>query len=80
VLYSWLYPFADDTPLALLAFYGPMFSVWAAAAFAATRRTGKVSTGLTTGAVVAFATFCAHDLLVVVRVNLFLDELTRRAH
>ena len=79
VLYSWLYPLADDTPSALLAFYGPMFSLWAAAAFVATRRTGKVFTGMLTGAVVAFATFCVYDLLVVLRVNLFLDELTGRA-
>jgi hypothetical protein len=25
VLYSWLFPLADDTPTALLAFYGPIF-------------------------------------------------------
>jgi hypothetical protein len=29
VLYSWLFPLADDTAIALLAFYGPMFLVWA---------------------------------------------------
>ena len=79
VLYSWLYPLADDTPTALLAFYGPMFFVWAAAAFVATRRTRKVFTGVATGAVVAFATFCVYDLLIVLRVNLFLKELTGRA-
>jgi hypothetical protein len=79
VLYSWLYPLADDTPAALLAFYGPMFFVWAAAAFVATRRTGNIVTGATTGAVVAFVTFCVYDLLVVLRVNLFLKELTGRA-
>jgi hypothetical protein len=79
VLYSWLFPLADDSPGALLAFYGPMFSVWAAAAFVATRRTDRVSTGVITGAVVAFATFCIYDLLVVLRVNLFLARLTERA-
>jgi hypothetical protein len=79
VLYSWLYPLADDTPTALLAFYGPMFFVWAAAGYVATRRTGRVFTGVVTGAVVAFATFCVYDLLVVLRVNLFLTELTGRA-
>lgn len=42
VRYSWLYPLADDTPIALLAFYGPMFSVWSVVAFFATRRTGSV--------------------------------------
>ena len=79
VLYSWLSPLAEDTPSALLAFYGPMFSVWAVAAFLAARRTGTVLSGVATGAFVAFVTFCIYDLLVVVRVNLLLDELTGRA-
>lgn len=79
VLYSWLFPLADDTLPALLAFYGPMFFLWAVAAFLAARRTGMVSTAVVTGAVVAFATFCTYNLLVVLRVNLFLDELTGRA-
>src|SRR5688500_8508874 len=56
-----------------------MFSVCAAAAFIATHRTGRVWTGIATGAVVAFATFCVYDLLVVLRVNLFLNELTARS-
>lgn len=77
VLYAWLFPLADDTPGALLMFYGPMFAVWAAAAFVAAGRTGRVSTGVTTGAVVASATFCVYDLLVVLRVNLFLAFITR---
>jgi len=79
VLYSWLFPLADDTPGALLVFYGPMFCVWAVASFFATRRTGRLLTGVTTGTAVAFATFCIYDLLVVLRVNLFLNELTGRA-
>lgn len=56
-----------------------MFCVWTAAAFLATRRTGKVSAGVATGALVAFVTFCIYDLPVVVRVNLFLDQLTGRS-
>jgi hypothetical protein len=79
VLYSWFFPLADDTLAALLAFYGPMFFVWAVAAFLAARRTGTVSAAVMTGAVVAFTTFCVYDVLVVVRVNLFLDQLTCRA-
>jgi len=78
VLCSWLFALADDTPTALLAFYVPMFSLWAAVAFIATRRTGRL-TGITTGAIVAFATLCIYDLLVVLRVNLFLNELTGRS-
>jgi len=79
LLYSWLFPLADDTPGALLAFYGPMFLTWAAAAFVAMRRTGRLSQAVATGALVAFATFCVYNLLIVLRVNLFLDDLTGRA-
>jgi hypothetical protein len=76
-LYSWLDPLADDTPSALLAFYGPMFSVWAVAAFLAARRTQRASTGLATGAIVAFGTFCVYYLLVFLRVNLLLELIGR---
>ena len=79
VLFTWLYPLADDTPGALLRFYGPMFFVWALASFRAARRTGRLLSGVTTGLTIAFATFCAFDLLILVRVNLFLNELTGRA-
>lgn len=79
LLFTWLYPLADDTPGALLRFYGPMFFVWALASFRAARRTGRLLSGVTTGLTVAFATFCAFDLLILVRVNLFLNELTGRA-
>lgn len=79
LLITWLYPVADDTPGALLMFYGPMFFLWAFAAFRATRRSGRFLSGVTTGMLVAFATFCMFDLLVILRVNLFLSELTGRA-
>ena len=79
VLFTWLYPLTDDTPGALLRFYGPMFFVWALASFRAARRTGRLLSGLTTGLTVAFATFWAYDLLILVRVNVFLNELTGRA-
>ena len=79
LLLTWLYPLADDTPGALLRFYGPMFFVWALASFRAARRTGRLLSGVATGLTVAFATFCAFDLLILVRINLFLNELTGRA-
>jgi len=79
LLITWLYPVADDTPCALLVFYGPMFFLWAFAAFRASRRSGRFLSGVTTGMLVAFATFCVFDLLVILRVNLFLSELTGRA-
>src|SRR4030095_15157601 len=79
LLVTWMYPVADDTPGALLMFYGPMFLLWALAAFRATRRSGRFLSGVTTGMLVAFAAFCVFDLLVILRVNLFLSELTGRA-
>ena len=79
LVFAWLYPLEDDTPWVLLRFYGPMFFVWAFASFRAARRSGRVLSGVTTGAVVAFATFCVFDVLNLVRVNLFLNELTGRA-
>ena len=78
LLTTWRYPLADDTPAALLRFYGPMFFAWALASFLAARRTGRLLSGITTGLTVAFATFVAFDLLNLVRVNLFLHELTGR--
>ena len=79
LVFTWLYPFADDSPGALLRFYGPMFFVWTFVAFKAARRSGRLLSGVTTGAMVAFATFCVFVVLVLLRVNLFLDELTGRA-
>jgi len=75
---TWRRPLADDTPAALLRFYGPMFVTWALASFLAARRTGRLFSGIATGLTVAFATFIAFDLLILVRVNLFLHELTGR--
>src|SRR5262249_42780191 len=40
---SWVDPLADDTPSALLLFYGPMFTTWGLVGFGAARRTGRVS-------------------------------------
>jgi len=79
LLYTWLFPLEDDTIGALLRFYGPMFLLWAFASFRAARRDGRLLSGVTTGLVVAFATFCAYDLLILIRVNVFLTELTGRA-
>jgi hypothetical protein len=56
-----------------------MFFVWALASFRAARRSGRLLSGVTTGLAVAFATFCVFDVLVLLRVNLFLNELTGRA-
>jgi hypothetical protein len=75
---TWRDPLADDSPAALLRFYGPMFLVWTLASFLAARRTGHLVPGMTTGLTIAVATFMAFDLLILVRVNLFLHELTGR--
>lgn len=79
IVFSWLYPLSDDTIAALLRFYGPMFAAWAFAAFRAARRDGRVGSGLATGAVIALATFFVFGLMNLLRVNLFLYDLTARA-
>lgn len=79
LLFTWLYPLSDDSPGALLRFYGPMFLLWALASLRAARRTGRLWAGVTTGLTVAFATFIVFDLFILVRVNVFLNELTGRA-
>jgi hypothetical protein len=76
---SWLAPVKDDTAGALVQFYGPMFAVWAFASLRAAHQQRRFLSGVVTGAVVAFATFCAFVVLNLIRVNLFLDQLTDRA-
>ena len=78
LLSSLLDPLAEDTIPALLLFYGPMFATWGATAFAASRRTGRVTDGIKAGATVAFVSFFVFDLAVILRVNLFLGFLTER--
>jgi hypothetical protein len=79
LLFTWLYPLADDSPGALLRFYGPMFFLWALVSFQAARRSGRLLSGITAGLIVACGTFLAFDVLILLRVNLFLTELTARA-
>jgi hypothetical protein len=79
LVFSWLFPVEDDTAGAVLRFYGPMFFVWAFASFRAARRDQRLWSGVITGLVVALATFCVYDLLILLRVNLFLHDLTGRA-
>ena len=79
LLFTWVQPLSDDSIPALLRFYGPMFFSWGFVSFRSVRRSGCLSTGITTGFVVAFGTFCVFYVLNLVRVNLFLAELTGRA-
>jgi hypothetical protein len=79
LVWTHLYPLAEDTAGALLAFYGPMFAAWAATAFVTARRTGVLTEAIKAGVVVAFVTFCVLDLLVIVRANVFLEELSGRS-
>ena len=78
LVHAWLYPLDDDTPAALLTFYSPMFFVWALLSFRAARRSGRWRSGVTTGMTIGLATFCVYDVLVLLRVNLFLNDLTAR--
>jgi hypothetical protein len=79
LLFTWISPRADDTAGAVLRFYGPMFFLWAFCAYSAARRTGRLLSGAAAGAVVAFWTFCVFEVFALLRVNLFLRELTGRA-
>ena len=72
-------PLADDTPTALLMFYGPMFTTWGLAGFASTRRSGRVTQGGKVGGTVAFVTFVVFWIANLVRVNLFLNTIRHRA-
>jgi hypothetical protein len=79
LIYTWLDPLADDTPIALLSFYGPMLVVWGVAGFFATRRTGRLLDGVKVGATVALVTFVVYIVTQFVRTNLFLDALSHRS-
>ena len=76
---TWTDPLAEDSPRALLIFYGPMFATWALAGFVASRRTGRASDGIWVGAMVAFVTFVVYDVTQFIRVNVFLHTLTQRS-
>jgi hypothetical protein len=76
---TWLNPLADDELITLLAFYGPMFTIWGIAGFGAARRTGRLRDAVRVGATVAFVTFFVYTLAVILRVNLFLDALSQRS-
>jgi hypothetical protein len=75
---TWLDPLAEDTPAALLRFYGPMFAVWALAGFLAARRSGRVLDGVRVGATVACCTFAVFVVAIFARINLFLDPISHR--
>jgi hypothetical protein len=74
-----LNPLSDDTPMALLAFYGPMFTIWGIAGFWASRRTGRLVDGVRVAATVAFVTFVVYVITQFIRVNIFLDTISRRS-
>ena len=78
LLFTWVAPLSDDSLPALLRFYGPMLFSWAFVSFRSVRRSRRLSRGVTTGFVVAFGTFCVFYALNLLRVNLFLAELTGR--
>jgi hypothetical protein len=72
-------PLADDTAVALLLFYGPMFTAWGAAGFVAARRNGRIIEAIKVGATVGFVTFVVFSVANLVRVNLFLETVRHRA-
>jgi hypothetical protein len=76
--FTWLIPLLEDSPRGLLSFYGPMFLIWTGVAFLTARRSGSLTQAIKAGLViglVAFATFLITNLL---RINLFLDQISHR--
>ena len=76
--WTWRAPLADDSPGALLRFYGPMFLAWALVSFRVAHGAGRVSSGAAAGVAVACGTFCVFVLLNFIRVNVFLEQLAGR--
>jgi hypothetical protein len=72
-------PLAEDTPPALLVFYGPMFAIWGLAGFMAFCRSGRHLDAVKTASGIAFVTFVVFDIAVLIRVNLFLDVVSQRS-
>lgn len=70
-------PLAEDDLIPLLTFYGPMFAIWGLAAYKASRRTGRLWDAVKVGAVAAFITFAVYTIAVIIRVNVFLDIMSR---
>jgi hypothetical protein len=71
-------PVMDDTPLALLSFYGPMFAAWGFAGSTAFRRTRRFRSAAAAGGMVALVTFVVFTVIVIARMNLSLDTIVRR--
>ncbi len=72
-------PLADDTPIAVMTFYGPMFLLWAASGFVASSRSGRWWQAIPVSFTLAFVTFFVFDIANLARVNLFLDTIQYRA-
>jgi hypothetical protein len=72
-------PVAEDSPAALATFYVPMFILWSVAGFVAFSESHRLREAARRGRVVALVTFVVFTILVGVRYNLLLEELTARA-
>jgi hypothetical protein len=79
LVYSLLHPLAEDTAVALLLFYGPMFLTWGAAGFIAFADSHRLRRSIRSGSIVALVTFAVFTVFVGVRDNLLLDQLTARS-
>jgi hypothetical protein len=71
-------PLAEDTLVALLVFYGPMFAVWGVVGFRASRCGGHLVDAVTAGGTVAFITFMVFVAARLITLNLSLDITSQR--
>ena len=79
LIYSILDPLAEDSAVALLSFYGPMFLMWGVVGFVAFADSHRLRGAMRSGSIVALVTFAVFTILVGVRDNLLLEQLTARA-
>jgi hypothetical protein len=75
---TYLDPLMEDTPLALLSFYGPIFATHGIAGFLSSRRSGRIRNGVRAGGTVAAITFVILFAAILLRINLYLDVISQR--
>jgi hypothetical protein len=78
VLAAVLTPVTEDTPLRLLAFYGPMFTAWGFIGGRVFQRRQRLASAAIAGAMVALVTFAVLTAIVILRVNLTLETIVQR--
>lgn len=72
-------PLADDTPLRGGMIFGAVLIVWGLTGFSAQRRTGRFVESAKAGATVGAISIGLFHIAAILRLNLFLDSVSRRS-